>query len=105
MAKTIRGTTPTVSFNLPFSVSTISNCEVYFAQNDELIIEKKMSDCTMSGTTLNVRLTQADTLLFDEDEKMQVQIRFAFNNGDVDATEIITGKIGKILKDGEIDVN
>ena len=105
MAKTIRGTTPTVSFNLPFSVSTINNCEVYFAQNDNLLFTKTMSDCTMSGTTLNVRLTQADTLLFDEEEKMQVQIRFVFMNGDVDATEIIRGSVGKILKDGEIDVN
>lgn len=102
---TIRGTTPTVTFNLPFSVSTIKNCEVYFAQNDELKVTKSFEDCVLDNTTLSVTLTQSDTLAFDDDEKLEMQIRFVFTNGSVDATQIIKGKIGRILKDGEIDVD
>ena len=102
---TIRGTTPTVTFNLPFSVSTLKNCEVYFAQNDELLVTKTKDDCTLSGTTLTTTLTQAETLLFDDDEKLEVQARFVFTNGTVDASQIIKGKVGRILKDGEIDVD
>lgn len=104
MATTIRGTTPTVTFNLPFNVSTLNNVEVYFSQNDELLVEKGYDDCTMSGTTLVVPLTQDDTLLFDEDEKLQIQIRFLFTDGSVDATDIVKGKVGKLLKDGKINV-
>jgi hypothetical protein len=100
-----RGTTPTIVFHLPFDVSTIHNCEVYFAQNDELIIEKKMSDCILSGATLSVTLTQADTLAFSSDGKVEMQLRFVFTDGSVDATTIVKEKANKILKDGEINVD
>ena len=105
MATTIRGTTPVITFNLPFDVSTIKNCEVYFSQNDVLLITKTMSECVLDGKILVTTLTQADTLSFDEDEKLQIQVRFVFTDGTVDATEIIKGRVGKILKDGEINVN
>lgn len=105
MASTIRGTTPTVTFNLPFNVDMIRNCEVYFGQNDELLVTKEMSECVLDGTTLAVTLSQSDTLAFDEEEKLQLQIRFVFTDGSVDATNILKGKVGKILKDGEIDVD
>ena len=102
--KTIRGTTPDITFNLPFDTSTINNVEVYFAQNDEMLLEKGYDDCTMSGTTLVVPLTQDDTLLFDYEEKLQIQVRFLFTDGSVDATDIVKGKVGQILKDGVINV-
>lgn len=100
-----RGTTPTITFNLPFSVSTIKNVEVYFGQNDELVLEKGMADCVLSGTTLAVTLSQAETLQLDDEEKLQVQARFVFTDNSVDATEIIKGKVKEILKDGEINVD
>lgn len=102
---TIRGTTPTITFNLPFDVSEIRNCEVYFAQNDELLVTKEIEDCVLDGRTLSVTLSQEDTLAFDDDAKLEMQIRFVFTNGTVDATQIVKGKIGRILKDGEIDVD
>ena len=100
-----RGTTPTIIFNLPFDVSTVRNVEVYFAQNDELLVTKGRSDCVLSGKTLAVTLTQEETLSFDNDEKLEVQARFVFTDGSVDATDIIKQKVKEILKDGEIDVN
>lgn len=100
-----RGTTPTITFNLPFDVSTVRNCEVYFAQNDELLVTKEMEDCVLSGQTLAVTLTQAETLSFDDDVKLEVQARFVFTDGSVDATNIIKQKVKEILKDGEIDVD
>ena len=96
---TIRGTTPTVTFNLPFNVSTIQNCEVYFAQNDELLITKGYNDCVLSGTTLSVTLKQKDTLQFDDEEKLEMQVRFRFTDGSVDATKKIKGKVEDLLAD------
>lgn len=101
---TIRGTTPTITFNLPFGVEEINNCEVYFAQNDELILEKDYDDCVLDGTTIAVPLTQDDTLLLDDEEKLQIQLRFMYNDQRVEATSILKGKVGQILKDGVIDV-
>lgn len=99
---TIQGTTPTVTFNLPFDVSTIKNCEVYFGQNDELLVTKGYNDCVLSGTTLSVTLKQADTLRFDPSEKLQIQLRFRYTDDSVDATEIIKGKVGDLLSDAKI---
>ncbi len=102
-----RGTTPTLKFHLPFDVSRIRDCEVYLAQNDELLVEKDMSDCVLEGDTLTTVLTQAETLRFDSEDsaKIEMQIRFVFTDGSVDATAIVKEKAKKILKDGEIHVD
>lgn len=102
MGKTIRGTTPTVIFNLPFNVSMIKNCEVYFAQNDEVLFMKGYNDCVFADTAMQVTLQQKDTLLLDDGEKLQIQIRFRFTDDSVDATEIIKDKVGKLLSDEPI---
>lgn len=102
MSKIIRGTTPTVTFNLPFDVSTIKNLEIYFAQNDERLFTKGYNDCVLNGTSLSVTLQQKDTLLLDEDARLQIQVRFRFTDDSVDATEIIKGKVGELLSDAPI---
>ena len=101
---TIRGTTPTITFNLPFDTDDINNVEVYFAQNDEMLLEKGYDDCVLSGTIIAVPLTQDDTLLFDYEEKLQIQLRFMYNDQRVEATQVLKGKVGQLLKDGVINV-
>lgn len=98
----IQGTTPTIVFNLPFNVSTIENCEVYLGQNDELIVTKGYNDCTLSGTTLTVQLTQSETLQFDPEEKLQIQARFRYVDGMVEATNITKVKVGDLLSEARI---
>ena len=99
---TIRGTTPTVTFNLPFNVNTIKNCEVYFGQNDTRLFTKGYNDCSMAGNTMTVKLTQTETLQLDDNEKLQIQVRFRFTDDSVDATGIIKGKVGELLSDDVI---
>ncbi len=101
---TIRGTTPTYFFKLPFDSSELSNCEIYFSQGDDLILTKSLSDCVAEGNILTVTLSQAETLQFDDEEKIRLQLRFLYHDGSVEATGIVKGKVGEILKDGEIYV-
>ena len=96
-----RGTTPTIVFTLPFNVSEINNVEIYFSQDDELLLTKTMDECVLAGNTITVTLSQQDTLALDE-LKTEIQVRFMFNDGSVEATGIAKTKIQKILKDGEI---
>lgn len=98
----IQGTTPTIIFNLPFNVSDIENCEVYFGQNDELLVTKGYNDCTLSGTTMSVTLLQSETLQFDPEEKLQIQARFRYNDGNVEATDIAKIKVGDLLSEARI---
>lgn len=92
-----RGTTPTLTFNLPFQSYEYDYVEIYFAQNDELLFEKKSSDCVIEGNTLQVRLTQEDTYKLNAEEKLEIQLRFGFPDGSVDATDIIKCKVKDIL--------
>ena len=55
--------------------------------------------------TLDMLIDRKLILQAAAEKKMQMQIRFVFNNDTVDATDILKGSIGRILKDGEIDVN
>lgn len=98
----VQGTTPTIVFNLPFEVSTIENCEIYFGQNDELLLTKGYNDCILSGTTMTVRLFQSDTLQFDPEEKLQIQARFRYSDGTTEATNITKIKVGDLLSEAVI---
>lgn len=99
---TIQGTTPTIVFNLPFDVSTIENCEVYFGQDDELLVTKGYNDCILSGTTLTVTLKQSETLQFDPEEKLQIQARFRYYDGVTEATNKTKVKVGDLLSEARI---
>ena len=84
-------------------MDTLANCEIYFAQDDNLIVTKVLSDCIAEETTLTVTLTQEDTLKFDDDLKLQIQVRFLYTDGTAEATTVIKKKVGQILKEGEIN--
>ena len=105
MSVMIRGTTPTITFNLPFQANLITNCEVYFAQDGVMKVVKYKDACEMSGKTLSVKLSQAETLLLDPEIQVEMQVRMVFEDGSVEATNIVRGNVGRILKGGEIDVS
>lgn len=101
-----RGTTPTIVITLPFYMNTVSNFEIYFSQYDELKLTKPMSECDFDpeSNIVTVTLSQEETLALGA-ERTDLQMRFYFVDGSVDATGIVRCKVGKILKDGEIDGN
>lgn len=62
MTEIVRGTTPTLSFNLPFPVNTIASGYVTIQQRGKTAAEKKFNECNCDGNTLSVKLSQEDTL-------------------------------------------
>ena len=73
-----RGTTPTITFTLPFDGSRITALNLCFAQQDTVVLEKGLADCNLEGNTLKVSLTERETLLFDTKKgmvEMQLQHR------------------------------
>ena len=101
-----RGTTPTLTFTLPFSCDQLSVVSIAFAQKKmpyakeaEVVLEKALCDCQVSGNTLTLTLTEEDTLALDCRFLVEIQLRVKV--GDVTmASEIITESVGRILKDG-----
>lgn len=98
----IRGTTPTLSFKLPFSVDAVANGYVTFAQSGEVIIDKALADCDCGTDTLTVKLTQDDTLKLQAGVTVEMQIRVKTTDGDALASQIMKVSAERILKDGVI---
>lgn len=84
----IRGTTATHVFKLPFSVDFIKTLKIVYGQNDKEIFHKKTESCILSGNVATVRLTQRDTFKFNDEQKVQVQVRCLTKNDDALVSDI-----------------
>lgn len=97
-----RGTTQTFKFELPFYASEITKLNVAFSQNDTIVVEKTLSDCTASGKNLTLTLDETDTLKFSNTiPYAKVQLRVGAGSTRL-ASEIITFPICPIIKQGAL---
>lgn len=78
----IRGTTPTITMTLPFSHELIEVGYVIVRQNKNTVIEKPVSDCTCSGNTLSVKLTQEETLDLSREYNAEIDVVVKTTGGD-----------------------
>lgn len=84
----IRGTTPTHIFDLSIDTAIIDKIRIIYAQSDEVLLVKERDDCQFDESTVTVRLSQEETLLFDWQKLIQIQIRVLTKDGDVLATRV-----------------
>ena len=100
----IRGTTPTLEFTLPFDTSLIAEMYATIAQDGKTVMEKALSDCSCSGTSVSMTLTQEDTLGLQQQPRSlaEIQIRVLTTAGDALASDIMRVYVGRILKEGVI---
>lgn len=98
----IRGTTPTLEFELPFETSLLSTAYITLAQNQKVVLEKGLTDCNCGKRVLSVRLKQEDTLKLQCDCKTEIQVRAKTLEGDSLASDIFVVDTERILKDGVI---
>ena len=95
----IRGTDiPLTLVNLP------EGCEIKrldFSQNDVIVITKTTDDFTIESDTATCKLTQEETLKFDEKRIVEIQLSY-YLNGLAKRTHIKTIPAERILYDGVI---
>ncbi len=99
----VRGTTPTLSFTIPYNASEIADGWVTLKQYDHIVLDKRITDEGVSfrDKLIEVKLTQTETLkLYATGCKAQLRLKLA--DGNVVASNIVSVNIGEILKDGEI---
>lgn len=58
----IRGTTPTLTFGVPFDTEMVDVGYVVVQQNKKTVIEKPTTACNCEGNTISAKLTQEETL-------------------------------------------
>lgn len=94
----IRGTTPTHTFELPFDSDMVSKARVLYAQNGIIVLTKDNEECLREGSCISVKLTQKDTLKFDCNYPVEVQIRVLLDNEEALASTVIKVSVGKCLE-------
>lgn len=93
-----RGTSPTFTFILPNSYSTVSSAIITFAQRRiGYKVEKSLSHCTVSDGKLTLKLGQGETIAFKKGAA-EMQIRLGFG-GEAYASPIYRIRIRDILSD------
>lgn len=95
----IRGTTPTLEFELPFEASLCSELYITLSQNGEVIVDKSLTDCNCTGNLASVKLSQEDTLKLSDKFNTEIQVKLKTTDGDVIASDIFVAATGRTLKD------
>lgn len=100
----IRGTTPTLLFRTPYEEDMVQSGYITFTSQGDVIVDISIDDpnVIVSDNVISLKLTQAQTLLFNTKATTLVQIRLILADGNVVASNVIKVPIGKILKEGEI---
>lgn len=61
-----RGTTPTLTFNLPFSVSRVTYGQIAFWQDDEVLFVRDTNGAALAGERIVLTLTEGETMKLDD---------------------------------------
>lgn len=93
----IQGTTPTHQFTVPMDASLIQKVRITYAQKDTVLLTKEETDCRIEGNVIELKLSQEETLLFDEFSSVQIQVRVLTTAGDALASDLIRIPCGAIL--------
>lgn len=98
----IRGTTPTMTFGLPFEADVIETGFVIVRQNETAVIEKPLSDCDCDGKTLSAKFTQEETLRLSVTTKAEIRIVLKTIGGERHESKSIFERVEDTSKDGVI---
>lgn len=95
-----RGTTPTLTFNLPMAVSTLSEYWVTVSQRyDNIRIDRDKTTLTASGSSIVANLTQEETLRLVPDKPVYIQLRVLTSGGDAMASEVFKATVDDVLRE------
>ena len=99
-----RGTTPTITFTTPFNSNMIVAGFITFTLRGKIIFDVNINDeaVTVEDEAIKLKLTQEQTLMFDEHDTNKVQIRLLLTTDDAVASNEVEIPIGGILREGEI---
>lgn len=82
MSGVMRGTTPDWTFYVNgIDTADIQAAYVTCKQGGTVVLEKDINDLTITESTIEVTLTQADTLAFSSDLDLDIHIRVRLSDG------------------------
>lgn len=98
-----RGTTPTLTFQLPIDTGSITVLSVAVAQAGQVKIEKTLPDVLLEGNVISCTLTEEETLSLSAGagRKAQVQLRVGVGDQRM-ASQVFEVPVERILRDGAL---
>ena len=97
----IQGTTPVHKFDIPFDTGLIDEVKITYKQNNETILTKRNSECTLNDKTITTKLSQEETFSFTTGHDVKLQIRVLTTSGDAFVSDIFVLPVYKCL-DSEV---
>ena len=101
----IKGTTPTIKYNLPFASSLIKSAEIvvmYVDANKEVLIVRDLENCTLGDKSISTVLTQEETLQLPAPSYAEVQLRIVTIDDTILATVPEKVTVKRLLKEDVI---
>ena len=101
----IKGTTPTLHYNLPFGTEVIKSLEIvidYVDANNGFQIVKTQDDCVIGDNCISTALTQQETLRLPAPSTVDIQLRILTVDEMVFATEVQKISVKRLLKEDVI---
>ena len=101
----IKGTTPTLHFNLPIKTNTIKEAEIVLQYVDNfktVNIERKLAECIVGETSIAAVLTQEETLALPAPANAKVQIRVLTIDDLALASPVFKVSVKELLKESVI---
>ena len=93
-----KGCTAKNSFTLPFKEEEIEVLYITYQQSGKTVIEKTLADCSFADNKVLVKLSQEETILFDTNRIIRIQIRIRLKDGTVTKSNVITSTTDILLK-------
>ena len=94
-----RGTTPIHTFTLPFDVDVVSDARIIYTQDGSIVLKKEVSDCSIEGNTVSLKLTREDTWKFDCRKLVTIQLEVWTPGGDVLVSDEIIKRVEECFDD------
>lgn len=97
-----RGTTPTNTITTDIDLTGVEVIYWTYVQGKRKVLEFDIDRIEISPSSIVVKLTQDETLAFDEKKNVEMQVRARYPDGTAVSSDIMTTTVGRILKDGVI---
>lgn len=94
-----KGCTTLNGFTFPYRKEDVSALRITYSQDGKKVVEKNLNDCEFIDDSIQVLLSQEETLRFNERLRISIQIRVRLNDGTVTKSELIKAHSDPILNE------
>ena len=99
-----RVTTPTHTFTLPMSTSSLKEIQVTYLQGEVSLIKHYQDGIMPSGMSLDddkviIQLTQEETKLFAANKNISTQVRVLTNDNEAFASQLFIVEVDEVLSE------